>query len=234
MNRLDQKFKQLKKERKKAVIFFITAGDPSLKVTAQFLDFADRAGVDCVEIGVPFSDPIADGPVIQASSFRAIGRGVTLTKILKLAGEARGHGVTVPIVLMSSFNPIFSYGVDRFARDAQASGVDGTIVPDLPLNEASGFVRALRPRKLHYIMMATPTTRDARRRQIARQSTGFIYYVSLTGVTGERKRKSLPFQPDVARLRRQTKTPVCVGFGISTPQDAQTISRFSDEVLLRR
>lgn len=231
MNRIDQRFKILKKLKQKAVVIFVTAGDPSLEVTRQVLRFADKIGVDCVELGVPFSDPLADGPVIQASSFRALQKNVNLQQIMDLVRRERKAGIRVPIALMSSINPVFHYGMAKAAAAARRSGVDAWILPDLPVHEAAGLLNG-KAADSHNILMVTPTTEPARRKSILQKAKGFIYYVSLTGVTGLRKRANYPFKPDVQRLRRGTHAPVCVGFGVSTPQQARDISKFADGVIV--
>lgn len=231
-NRIDAAFRRLRARGEKAAILFVTAGDPSLAVTRQFLRFAEESGVDVVELGVPFSDPIADGPVIQASSYRALLRGVNYDKILKLVREERRAGLRVPIALMSSFNPLYRYGTRKALAAAKIAGVDGFIVPDLPVHEAGEFMRCAEDYGLHEILMATPTTAPARMERICAKARGFIYYVSITGVTGERARTTYEFRADVERLRRRTRVPVCVGFGVSTPEQAREIAAFSDGVIV--
>jgi len=233
MNRMDARFAQLNKMKKKAVIAFVTAGDPSLEVTRQFLRYADKIGVDLVELGVPFSDPLADGPVIQAAGYRALRRGVHLTAILKLVREERRGGLQIPIALMTSVNPIYSFGLKKSCLAAKIAGVDGFIVPDLPVHEAGEFIRLTKECGLHNILMLTPTTTREREKKILKLGRGFLYYVSLTGVTGERsQRVELPFASDVKRQRKMTRTPVCVGFGVSTPKQAKQIATFSDGVII--
>jgi tryptophan synthase alpha chain len=232
MNRIDAKFKELNRNRKKALILFVTAGDPSWAVTRQVLRFCERVGVDVVELGVPFSDPLADGPVIQASSHRALQRGVTLDKILQFVRSERKKGLKIPLVLMSSYNPLFQKGIKNTLVKASRYGVDGLIVPDLPLHEAKPIIGHCHQHGLSLICMTTPTTSKARKVVIAKRSRGFIYYVSLAGVTGERQRSRYPFRQDVLRIKKQASVPVCVGFGISTTGQARTISRFSDGVIV--
>ncbi len=232
MNRIDERFKELRRARQKAVIVFVTAGDPSLGVTRQALRHAEKSGVDLVELGVPFSDPLADGPVIQAASFRALKRGVTFSKILDLVRAERRAGLTLPLVLMTSFNPVHRYGPRRAFEAAQRAGADGFIIPDLPFHEASNLLREARRLGLRLILMLTPTTSPERKTRILRKAGGFLYYVSLTGVTGERRRSAYPFRRDVLRIRRRTRVPLCVGFGVSTPREAAEISRFADGVIV--
>lgn len=232
MNRIDATFKKLKQNRQKAAIAFFTAGDPSLKVTREVLRFAEQAGVDLVEIGVPFSDPLADGPVIQASSFRALERGTSLADILRLVREERRKGLSIPIVIMTSFNPVLNFGVTKAIAEAKRAGVDGFIIPDLPYHEAGAVFSESKRLGLRLILMITPTTDRARRRELLRRANGFLYYVSLTGLTGERKRAHYPFKADVALIRRSTRVPVCVGFGISEPRQARDIAKFSDGIIV--
>lgn len=232
MSRLQANLNKLKKSGEKALVLFITAGDPSLKVTREALRFADEAGVDCIEIGVPFSDPLADGPVIQAASFRALKKGVNLKKILNLVQDERRKGLKIPIILMSSLNPVHSFGMKRALAAAKSAGVQGIILPDLPADEAGEFILGSCREDLASILMLTPTTSPAREKHILRNASGFLYYVSLTGVTGERRRRDYPFQKDVTRLSRLARVPLYVGFGVSTPAQASAISRFSDGVIV--
>lgn len=232
MNRIDEVFKRLRKKKEKALILFSTAGDPSLRITRQLLRFADTIGVDCVELGVPFSDPLADGPVIQASSHRALLKGIHLTSILKLVREERRRGLKIPLVLMSSYNPIYQFGLKKVLATAKLSGIDGIILPDLPAHEAEAFIQMSRAFNVHLVLMMTPTTTNQRKKIIQHKSRGFIYYISLKGVTGAHLKHAYPFRRDVQRVRSQVRTPVCVGFGIASPQQARQISRFSDGVII--
>lgn len=231
-NRIDRAFNALARRGKKALVLFVTAGDPSLGVTRQVLRFCDECGVDCVEIGVPFSDPLADGPVIQAASRRALRRGVNLKKIFALLRAERRRGLKLPIALMSSYNPLFRFGVTKALRACAASGVDGLIVPDLPAHESARLGREAEKSGIREILMVAPTTTAGRRARILRRARGFVYYVSLTGVTGARRRSRYPFRADLAALRRKARLPVCVGFGISDPGQARAIARFSDGVIV--
>jgi tryptophan synthase alpha chain len=234
MNRIDAAFKRLRREKKKAVVLFATAGDPSVRVTQEFLRFAEEAGVDCVELGVPFSDPLADGPVIQASSLRVIRKGLNLRGILRLVRDARRKGLRMPIVLMTSYNPVLQYGPRKAFAEAKMSGVDGIIIPDLPVHEAEadGILKLGRDFGVHNILMIAPTTTAARKRLVASRARGFLYYVSLRGVTGGRTWAGYPFTGDVGRLRKTARLPVCVGFGISNPRQAAEIARCSDGIIV--
>ncbi len=231
-NRLDSKFNELKLNKEKALIVFVTSGDPTLKVTRQMLHYCQEIGVDCVELGVPFSDPLADGPVIQGSSHRALKKNVQLPHIMQLVREERTKGLKIPVVLMSSFNPLHKFGLKRLATEAKRSGIDGFIIPDLPIHESNTIMRETKLAGLSLIFLVAPTTREKRKRLIQSKSKGFIYYMSVTGVTGARKRSSYPFKRDVIKLKSSGKTPVCVGFGVSSPSEAKAISLFSDGVIV--
>ena len=231
MNRIQKKFESLKKKKKKALIVFITAGDPSLKKTEDLVYAFEKNGVDLIELGVPFSDPIADGPVIQASSLRALQRGTSLTKILKLTARIRKKSQT-PLLLMSYFNPIFHYGIPRFAKDASRAGVDGVIIPDLPPEEGMEISPALRRYQIDLVYLLAPTSDHERQKKVIRASRGFVYYVSLTGVTGARKSIASDARRNLKAIRRQARLPVCVGFGVSTPAQAKTMSGMADGVII--
>jgi tryptophan synthase alpha chain len=231
-NRIDQKFEELRMSGKKALILFIQAGDPSLAVTRQTLRYCEEAGVDCVEIGIPFSDPLADGPVIQAASYRALRRKTRWKQIVDMVKKERRAGLKIPVVFMTSFNPLHAHGLKQSAAQMRASGVDGVIVPDLPLGESAEESRFLKKAGIHQIYMATPTTQASRMRRIAKASGGFLYYVSLVGLTGTVKRGTFEFKSSVLALRKSTKTPVCVGFGVSEPKQAKKIAQFADGVIV--
>jgi len=231
MSRLDKKFKALKTSGSKALITFITAGDPDLDATCDLVVTLAEAGADVVELGVPFSDPLADGPTIQKASSRALAGGVTLKKILAAVIEIRQR-TDIPLVLMSYYNPIYSYGLEKFVADASAVGVDGVIVPDLPLEE-SLLLRRLAAGKLAVVPLAAPTTADARLKELVAAGSGFLYYVTVTGITGTRT--SLP--PELtATLDRVKKIagdlPLAAGFGISTPEQAEMVGRHSDAIIV--
>src|SRR5262245_16260910 len=199
---------------RKAFIAFVTAGDPSLDRTVEIALELERGGVDVVELGVPFSDPLADGPVIQRSSERALRTGTTLAGVLECARRIRGRSA-LPIVLFSYLNPLLRHGLERLAGDARAAGVDGVLVTDLPPEEAGEWLAVARPAGLETIFLASPTSPDERLRRIAEASRGFVYAISRTGVTGEREALSGDAEPLVARLRSLTREPVALGFGIS-------------------
>jgi len=231
MNRIDLKFKELKKKKKKAFIPFITAGDPNLSTTANLVLGFEQAGADIIELGVPFSDPLADGPTIQASSQRALKKGINLSKILKTVGQIRQKS-EVPIALMSYYNPIFYYGEAKFIRDAKRCGVDGVIVPDLPPEEAKNFIRLAKRVGLSTVFFLAPTTTFSRMKRIVKASTGFIYYVSITGVTGVKKGFAKENTAKIRAAKRLTKKPICVGFGVSTPAQVKSMAKMADGVIV--
>ncbi len=231
MGRIEKRFTALKKEGRKAFMAYLTAGDPDLETTAKLISALEAAGVDIVEIGVPFSDPTADGPAIQAASQRALKRGVTLKKILVMIAGLRRIS-EIPIVLFGYYNPILSYGPERFAADAAASGVDGILVVDLPPEEADELRQYADPAGIDFITLIAPTTDPRRARKILRSATGFVYYISVTGVTGTAVPKPDDVRRDVKRLKEMTALPVAVGFGISTPAQAATIAPLADGVVV--
>ena len=231
MSRIARTFSALRKKKEKALIVFITAGDPSLSVSERLIPCFEKEGVDIIELGIPFSDPVADGPVIQASSQRALARGTTLKKILGMAKRARKR-TQVPLVLMGYLNPILRYGLRRFASQAAAAGIDGLIVPDLPPEEAKEIAAELRRAGMDLIFLLAPTSSPARRRLVAKASRGFVYYVSITGVTGVRKKLPKEIRRQLLEAKRQARIPVCVGFGISTPRQAKEVSRAADGVIV--
>jgi len=231
MGRIEATFRRLHSSGEKALIPFITAGDPDLATTEQLIHTLVEAGADVIELGVPFSDPMADGPTIQAASERALQGGATLAKILQLVTRVREH-TNVPIVLMGYYNPVFRYGAERFARDAAAAGVDGVLLVDLPPEEADELTDALRAADLRLITLLAPTTPPQRRRRLAEVGEGYLYYVSMTGVTGVQGVDAGAIEADVTALRSISPVPVAVGFGITSPQDAAAVGRFADAVVV--
>lgn len=231
MNRIDRTFKRLKALKKRAFITYITAGDPSLAMTAKLVPALEKAGVDLVELGIPFSDPLADGPVIQAASKRALDRGAKLKKIFAMVKALRRTS-GIPLVFMTYYNPVLHYGIGRFMKECRKCGVDGVIVPDLPCDEAKELMRYSRREKVAAIFLAAPTSTNARLRAIAKNSAGFIYYVSLTGVTGARAKLPPEVISRVRAIKHMTKKPVCVGFGVSTPGQARHIAAVADGVIV--
>ena len=231
MSRIDKKFKELKKNNKKAFIAFITAGYPNLKITEKLIYELDKIGVDILELGVPFSDPMADGPVIQEASGEALKKNTHLIDILNLVKKVR-RGVKIPICLMTYYNPVFCFPDKKFISKAKESGVDGVIIPDLPPEEGKPFIKAANLAGLDTICFVSPTSSAKRIKFITRVSKGFIYYVSLTGVTGERNELSRDIREKTNLIRKYTAKPVCVGFGVSTYAQAREIRRFADGVIV--
>ncbi len=231
MSRITACFEKLKSQNRKALVAFITAGDPDLSTTKDLFGVIEKSGADIIELGVPFSDPLADGPVIQASSQRALKSGTTLKKILALVAEIR-KGSDLPIVLMTSFNPVFAYGQEAFVADALKAGVDGAIIPDLPPEEAGAFCKIADAGGLDVVFLLAPTSTEQRVRLVAGKSRGFIYYVSLTGTTGVRTSLAEGLRDKVAAIKSAANLPVLVGFGISGPEQAKDAARFSDGVIV--
>lgn len=219
------------RQGKKALIVYVCAGDPSLEATLEAVCAIARAGADIVELGVPFSDPLADGPVIQAASQRALARGTTLARVLELTYNLR-RKVQVPLILMSYYNPLLRYGLARFAQDLAGAGGDGVIVPDLPYEESGPLKTSLKEKGLALIPLVAPTTPDERLREIARHASGFIYCVSLTGVTGPREELPPDLPEYLARVRKATSLPLAIGFGISTPKQAQLLAPLGDGIVV--
>lgn len=231
MNRIERVFKELKKNREKAFIAYITAGDPSLAETEKLVLALDKAGVDIVELGVPFSDPLADGPTIQRASQRSLKKGTNIGAIIKLVKSIRKKS-EIPLALMSYYNPVYRYGLKRFVKKTKNAGVDGVIVPDLPPEEAGSLVRLSRNSGYCCIFLLAPTSTSDRIRLAAGMSTGFIYYVSLTGVTGARDRLPADIVSHVRKIKRVSKKPVCVGFGVSSERQAKSISRIANGIIV--
>ena len=231
MNRLERKWRELRRSGKKALIPFITAGDPNLMATKRLIGALERGGADIIELGIPFSDPMADGPVIKKASERALAKGTTLRKVLSLVREVRRKN-GVPILLMGYYNPILAYGLGAYARDAARSGVDATLVVDLPPEESAELDCELRKVGIDLIYLLTPTSDAERIRRVAKRARGFIYFVSITGITGAKLRSEGEIRRKVAEIRRRTSLPIAVGFGISRPDQARKISKFADGVVI--
>jgi tryptophan synthase alpha chain len=231
MNRIEKRFKKLRSQNKKAFIPYIMAGDPFLEKTLERVLMLERCGADIVELGVPFTDPLADGPTIQRAAERALSAGVTLRKVIGLVKELR-QKTQIPVVLMTYYNPVFKYGEERFVDDAVAAGVDGVIVPDLPPDEAETLIKHSRGKGLSTIFLLAPTSTGERIRKVTKASTGFIYYVSITGITGAKLSPDNTINESIGSIRRLTDRPVAVGFGVSTPDEARTISGFADGVIV--
>ena len=232
MNRIDQQFRALRALKKKGFIVYIAAGDPNLKATARFALEFERIGVDVLELGVPFSDPLADGVVNQLAAERALRSGTTLPGVLKTVAGLRRRGLRLPVVLYVYFNLVHHYGVKKFAKDASAAGVDGVLALDLPPEEAAGFEQIIRQAGVHPIYLIAPTTPDARVRKIARHASGFIYYVSREGVTGMQKKLSGSIHSMTGMIRKHSKLPIAIGFGISDPKQARAAALEADAVVV--
>ncbi|HNX90720.1 MAG TPA: tryptophan synthase subunit alpha [Candidatus Omnitrophota bacterium] len=231
MNRISDTFEKLKREKKKAFIVYITAGDPSLKTTAELVKELERSGADIVELGIPFSDPMADGPTIQRAVQRSLNAGCTVKGVFDMVRNLRKE-VNIPLVFMTYYNIVFNYGVKKFVSDAKLAGVDGIIVPDLPMEESDELAEAGKGKDFSVILLAAPTTSRERFKQIAKKTTGFIYYVSLAGVTGARKVVPTSVAGTVKKLQKLTDKPVCVGFGVSDPSQAKTLSAAASGVIV--
>jgi tryptophan synthase alpha chain len=218
--------------KKPALVAYVTCGDPDLATTREIVLAAIEAGADVIELGVPFSDPVADGPVIQRASERALKHGTSLAQVLTLAAEIREQAQSTGLVVFSYLNPILRMGLDKFCKVARAAGVDGVLVTDLPVEEAGAYLRAMRQHDLSPIFLTAPTSPDDRLRRIAAASRGFVYAVSRTGVTGQRQQLAEDARKLVKRLRRVTKLPVALGFGISTPEQFAEVGEFADAVVV--
>jgi len=228
MTRIDTTFARLRAEGKKAFVAYIMAGDPDRGTSMSVMAGLPAAGVDIIELGMPFTDPMADGPTIQLAGQRALEGGQTLAKTLAMAAEFRKTDQTTPIVMMGYYNPIYSRGVDRFLADAQAAGIDGLIVVDLPPEEDAELCLPAQAAGLNFIRLATPTTDAKRLPKVLTNTSGFVYYVSITGITGAGAAQAADVAPEVARIKAATDLPVIVGFGITTPEAAQAIAGVAD------
>ena len=230
--RIESRFAALRKAARPALITFVTAGDPDYGTSLALLKALPAAGADIVELGMPFSDPMADGPAIQAAGLRALNAGQTLVKTLAMVREFRKADRDTPIVLMGYYNPIFIYGNERFLADAKAAGVDGLIIVDLPPEEDEELCIPAMKAGLNFIRLATPTTDDARLPAVLKNTSGFVYYVSITGITGTKTPDNLRVAEAVDRIKRHTDLPVAVGFGVNTPEQAAAIGRNADGVVV--
>jgi tryptophan synthase alpha chain len=228
MTRIDAKFAELKAAGKKAFVSYVMAGDPEYDTSLEIVKGLPAAGVDIIELGLPFTDPMADGPTIQLAGGRALDAGMTLQKTLDLATEFRKGDDTTPIVLMGYYNPIYSRGVDTFLADAKEAGIDGLIVVDLPPEEDDELCIPAQAAGLNFIRLATPTTDDKRLPKVLTNTSGFVYYVSITGITGAAEAEAGDVGPEVARIKAQTDLPVIVGFGIKTPERSEAIAKVAD------
>lgn len=231
VTRISRLFDRLRCEGRRGLIAYITAGDPSLDQTAELVWALERGGADLIELGVPFSDPIADGPVIQRATERALQAGTTLRNVLEIAREIRQRS-EVPLLLFSYLNPLLRYGLASIARDAAAAGIDGCLLTDLSVEEAHNYVEVTRARGLDTVFLAAPTSTDRRLQLVAKYSTGFVYLVSRTGVTGERESLSDAVTPLVGAMRKVTDLPLAVGFGISRPEHVAEAGSLADAVVV--
>lgn len=232
MSRLADTFARLKKEGRSAFVPFITAGDPDMDTSFAILEKLPAAGADVIELGVPFSDPMADGPAVQASSVRALKSGATLVKVLKMVEKFRKTDKATPIVLMGYYNSVHAYGTARFAKDVAAAGVDGLIVVDLPIEEDEVLRVPAKAHGVDLIRFVTPTTDDARLKRIVAEASGYLYYVSVAGVTGTKSVPEAEVRAAIARVRAATDLPCTVGFGIRTPEQAAAIAQIADGVVV--
>ncbi len=230
--RIDRRFAALKEECRAALVTFVMAGDPDYEHSLAILKVLPGAGADVIELGMPFTDPTADGPAIQAAGLRAFRSGQNMKRTLALVREFRSADGATPIVLMGYYNPIYVYGIDKFLADAKNAGVDGLIIVDLPPEEDQELCLPAREAGLNFVRLATPTTDDKRLPAVLRNTSGFIYYVSITGITGSAAPDSGKVAQAVARIKRHTNLPVCVGFGVRTAEQARAIARHADGVVV--
>ncbi len=230
--RIAARFAALKEKKQSGLVSFITAGDPDLDTCAKLLAGLPKAGVDLIELGMPFSDPMADGPAIQTANLRAFKAGIKLGKVLDLVRQFRKTDADTPLVLMGYYNPVYIYGVEKFLTDAKEAGVDGLIIVDLPPEEDSEMCEPAARHGLNFIRLVTPTTDAKRLPVVLRNASGFLYYVSITGITGSKVISAAPVQAAIAELRKHTKLPVAVGFGITTPEQARDIAKNADAVVV--
>ncbi len=231
MNRIESTFKRLKRQNHKALITYITAGDPDLSITEKLIYNFSRIGVDIIELGIPFSDPIADGPTIQAASTRALKHHTNIIQVINLVRKIRKN-VNTPIIFMTYYNIFNNLGFEKFAKLAKEAGVDGVIIPDLPCDEGDTIIKPFRKAGIDIVFLAAPTSSNQRIKLIGLKSKGFVYYVSIAGVTGQRINLPEELKTRVNNIKKITKKPVCVGFGVSTPKQVKEISSFADGVII--
>ena len=228
MTRIDDTFARLKTQGRKGFVAYIMAGDPDVATSLAVMKGLPGVGVDIIELGLPFTDPMADGPTIQLAGQRALEGGMTVDKTLQMVRDFRAQDATTPIVLMGYYNPIYSRGVDRFLAEATEVGIDGLIIVDLPPEEDAELCLPAQKAGLNFIRLATPTTDDKRLPKVLQNTSGFVYYVSITGITGAAAAQPSDVAPEVARIKSQTDLPVIVGFGINTPKAAEAIAAVAD------
>lgn len=232
MNRITKRFQDLKASGRKGLVTFVMAGDPDLTESARILESLPGAGADFIELGMPFSDPMADGPVIQAAGLRALSAGASMKTTLRMARDFRAKNSDTPLILMGYYNPVYVYGVEGFVRDAAAAGVDGLIIVDLPPEESSELHKPAQDAGLCLIRLIAPTTDDARLGAILDGASGFLYYVSVTGITGAGVGQTEAVADHLARIRARTDLPVAIGFGIRTPDDAARLAPLGDAIVV--
>lgn len=230
-SRIKQTFDKLRSINKKAFIPYIMAGDPNLEKTKQYIHLLESLGADIIELGVPFSDPLADGPTIQMAAERALKAGVTLKKVLDTVRDIRLHS-EIPIVLMTYYNPVFKYGEENFVKDSVNAGVDGVIIPDLPVDEAKGFIKLANKANLDTIFLVAPTSTEDRIKKIVSACSGFVYYVSITGITGSKFYLDDRLFKNQLYIKTISNKPVAIGFGISKPDDIKKVSDFCDGIVI--
>ena len=232
MSRLKTRFEALKSEGRGGLVTFVTAGDPTFETSSELLAGLPGAGADIIELGMPFSDPMADGPTIQAAAVRALNSGQTQRKTLEMVRAFRAENTTTPLVLMGYYNPIYNYGLEEFARDAAGAGVDGLIIVDLPPEEEDEFSVFSKAAGIDIVRLIAPTSTDDRIGTLVENASGFLYYVSVRGITGTRSATADEIAQNVARIRKQTDLPVAVGFGIRTPEQAAEVVTVSDAAVV--
>lgn len=232
MTRIGKTLKRLKDEKRKALVLFLTAGDPSVKQTVDLVRTAFDAGADIVEIGVPFSDPLADGPVIQESFLRAIAKGANVKSAMEIVKKVRTTHPDSPIVFMLTCNLVVNYGVEKFMKDTAKCGVDGIILPDVPPEEAGEFAPSAKKLNIDTILLAAPTSTDARLRKITAKTRGFVYYINVTGVTGKKVATPQEISKGVKAVRKFSKLPVIAGFGVTEPKQAKAVAKMADGVVI--
>lgn len=230
--RVERRFATLKEEGRAGLVTFVTAGDPDLETSKSILMGLAEAGADIIELGMPFSDPMADGPAIQAAGQRALANGQNMKRTLEMVREFRIQDQDTPIILMGYFNPIHAYGIDSFLDDAQTAGVDGLIIVDIAPEEDTELAIPARNKGIHFIRLATPTTDDKRMPQVLKNTSGFLYYVSVTGVTGGATASATALDDAMAHLRKHTNLPIAVGFGIKTPEQAADVAKLADAAVV--
>jgi tryptophan synthase alpha chain len=228
MTRIDQTFARLKSEGKKAFVSYIMAGDPDFETSLELVMGLPAAGVDIIELGLPFTDPMADGPTIQLAGGRSLDSGMTLIKTLEMAKKFRENNNSTPIVIMGYYNPIYNHGVEQFLIDAKSAGIDGLIVVDLPPEEDEELCIPAQAAGINFIRLATPTTDEQRLPKVLQNTSGFVYYVSITGITGAAEAQATDVGPEVARIQTKSGLPVVVGFGVNTPEKAKAIAKVAD------